>query len=162
MQCSTPSCSGCLQSPSACGLGSLLEKISDHLLCTPSVVWLCHRRNGTICAHPVCTTGVCCWLNLGHEASLGLTQAQTRHVCSGRGLPSDSDIYIYIQIDFEEWLSCACCMVPSWLQWLHSLHLYFITCDCEVLVWAHRILNQPKFLCSLLCWLQKNRNGDSQ
>lgn len=161
MQCSTPSCAGCLQIPSACGLGSLLEKTSDHLIFMPSVVWLCHRRNATICACHICITVVCCWLNLGHKASLGLKQAQTRGTHSGRGLASDSDIYIYIQMDFEVWLS----LVPSCLQWLHSLHLYFFTCDYGT---VRSLCGGTKYWISLssyvllLCLIQNNRNRNCQ
>ena len=45
-------------------------------------------------------------------------------------------------------LSSAYCMVPSQLQWLHSLHLYFLTCRYGT-VKSHKILNQPKFLLCL-------------
>lgn len=38
MRCSTASCSVLLQIPSACGLESLLEKISEHLFFMPSLV----------------------------------------------------------------------------------------------------------------------------
>lgn len=146
VQCSRARFSGCLQVPSACGLGSFLEKTSDHLICMPSVVRLHHGRNGTICAHRVCITEVWCWSNLVREASRSLTQAQTPG--SGRGLASDPNIYIYIQMDFEEWLIWACCVVHSWLQWLHSLHLLYLWLwHCEVPVWDHKIWNQPEFLC---------------
>lgn len=117
-------------------------------------MWHFYGRSKVICAHPVCITDVCCWLNLSHEASLGLTQSQIWGVRSGRGLNSESDVHVYIKMNFEEWLSCAQLLQGALLAAVIALPAFSL---CYLALWTPHCVGPwniesnkiPMYLCSV-------------